>query len=202
MTPESFSSLAYNQIWTLIGAGTILGFIVRPYQKKLTHATTALEQVTKELEKFQTARVVEKLNEHNAAIEELRRQRDARIPQRFIEHATIERNVQTMIEKSDLEARVGRKHLHEDIAGCRNDITKLGANVVNLEGWLKTLDERQDTKFTELVAAVANAAGRQGNRHGQAETHPAPSQLSGCRDRRNCQRRRESWRHRRGRGPA
>jgi len=163
MTPESFSSLAYNQIWTLIGAGTILGFIVRPYQKKLTHATTALEQVTKELEKFQTARVVEKLNEHNAAIEELRRQRDARIPQRFIEHATIERNVQTMIEKSDLEARVGRKHLHEDIAGCRNDITKLGANVVNLEGWLKTLDERQDTKFTELVAAVANAAGRQGN---------------------------------------
>lgn len=163
MNAEALFTLAYNQIWTLIGAGTILGFIVRPYQKKLTHATSALEQVTKELELLRTARVVEQLQDHTAAIDDLRKDRVNRVAARFQEHAAIEHSVRRMIEQSDLEARAGRQHLHEDIGGCRNDITMLGTNLKNLTGWVEKLDERFEETSKELIAAVANAAGRQGN---------------------------------------
>ena len=163
MTPESFSSLAYNQIWTLIGAGTILGFIVRPYQKKLTHATSALQQVTSELQALRDARVVETLNTHGAAIEELKKQRMERIQQRVQEHQAIEQTVRKIIEQSDQEARAGRKHLHEDIGALRVQCAGLDKDLKNVTGWLEKLDDRLDQKTTELFTATGNIAGRQGN---------------------------------------
>ena len=167
MTPEAISTFAYNVVGVAVGIGSgaagVVGLVVKPYQKKLTHATSALEEAAKELQSLRTARVVEKIDEHGRAIEELKSQRLARVQERVQEHAKIEESVRRMIVKSDEEARTGRRQLHSDISSCEREIAKLGANFGSLEGWLKTVDERLDAKTSELIAAVANAAGRQGN---------------------------------------
>ena len=167
MNAQDFSTLAYNIVGIAVGisagAGAVVRYVVKPYQEKLIHATTLIDQMTVEVTSLRTARVVEQLQDHSLAIAELRKDRVERVAARFQEHAKIESSVRHMIEQSDIEARNGRKHLHEDIGSCRNEITRLGANFANLEGWLKTVDERLDQKTTELIAAVANAAGRNGN---------------------------------------
>ena len=124
---------------------------------------SANKETSETIRQLRAEQVFEKQRDHATRLTRLEEERQKRMEERPREHALIEDNVRRMIEKSDVEARAGRKHLHEDIGSCRNEITRLGANFANLEGWLKTVDERLDQKTTELIAAVANAAGRSGH---------------------------------------
>ena len=148
---------------TWIGILSAFAIIVSAAITSFYAVRLANRETAETIRQLRAEQVFEKQRDHATRLVRLEEERQRRLEARPLEHAAIEDNVRRLIEKSDVEARAGRKHLHEDIGSCRNEITRLGANFSNLEGWLKTVDERLDQKTTELIAAVANAAGRSGH---------------------------------------